>query len=212
MIRVPLVLLLLLLAAFLLCGLGCGETSSVAGAGAESVDLAPDAESSSAFGPVTEFSLTDQRGESTTLADLRGHPFVAAAIFTSCAGPCPKITGQMRRLQDELEGTDVRLVSVSVDPEFDTPERLRDYAETWGADGERWSFLTGDKEAIYELVQRGFWLAAQEDPEAPRGFHVTHKSSIVAVDRDGVRRGWYDGTDEKATDRLIERMRFLAQD
>ena len=137
---------------------------------------------------------------------------VAAAIFTSCAGPCPKITGQMRRLQDELEGTDVRLVSVSVDPEFDTPERLRDYAETWGADGERWSFLTGDKEAIYELVQRGFWLAAQEDPEAPRGFHVTHKSSIVAVDREGVRRGWYDGTDEKATDRLIERMRFLAQD
>ena len=201
-----------MLGTFLVLKLGCGESSPVSGAGTSSVDLAPAADSDASFGPVADFTLTNQSGEATSLDELRGHPFVAAAIFTTCAGPCPKITGNMKRLQDELAGTDVRLVSISVDPEYDTPELLQEYAESWGADAERWSFLTGEKPEIYELVKSGFWLAAQEDPDAPKGFHVTHKTSIVAVDREGVRRGWYDGTEEKAVTRLIERMRFLSQE
>jgi len=184
----------------------------VSGAGSSGVTLAVAATGAENFGPVPDFVLTDQSGARFSLADLRGVPFVAAAIFTTCAGPCPKITGNMRRLQDELAGSSVRLVSISVDPEYDTPEVLREYSERWGADASRWSFLTGDKKVIFDLVKQGFWLAAQDDPDAERGFQVTHKTLIVAVDRNGERRGWYDGTDPAAVELLIERMRYLARE
>lgn len=184
----------------------------MAGAGAAGVTLAVPASGPETFGAVPEFTLTDQEGQSFSLGDLRGKPFAAAAIFTTCAGPCPQITASMVRMQAELADSDVRLVSISVDPEFDTPPVLNAYAAQWSADTERWSFLTGEKSIVYDLIHQGFWLAAQEDPEAPRGFHVTHKTSLVAVDREGVRRGWYDGTDPEAVELLIARLRFLAEE
>ena len=87
-----------------------------------------------------------------TRDSLLGRPWVAGFVFTRCSGPCPKITGTMRRLQDELSGVDARLVSFSVDPEWDTPDVLRAYADAVGADRERWWFLTGDRSAIYALI------------------------------------------------------------
>ncbi len=190
----------------------CGGSTPVSIAGTGGVELAAAADADSRFGPVPDFQLTDQDGARFSNEDLRGSPFVVAAIFTTCAGPCPKISASMKRLQGELGGVDVKLVSISVDPEYDTPERLRSYGQRWGAEVGRWSFLTGDKRAVYDLVQNGLWLAAQEDPEAPKGFHVTHKTSIVAVDRDGERRGWYEGTEPTAIDQLIARMRFLSEE
>jgi cytochrome oxidase Cu insertion factor (SCO1/SenC/PrrC family) len=190
--------------------LACGGSSPVAAVGSGGSSLAVEARADETFGPVAGFVLTDQNGERFGLEDLLGKPFVAAAIFTTCAGPCPRITGHMKKLQDELAGTDVRLVSISVDPQYDTPEILSDYAERWGADTGRWSFLTGEKKAVFDLVQQGLWLAVQDDPEAARGFHVTHRTSIVAVDRKGERRGWYEGSDPGEVELLIERMRFLS--
>jgi len=184
----------------------------VAGSGAEGTSLEAAADSPADFGPVPDFRLVDQTGREFTRGDLAGHPFVAAAIFTTCAGPCPRITGAMRDLQEHLSDTDVRFVSISVDPEYDTPEVLTRYAQTWGADVDRWVFLTGEPTSVYGFVHEGLWLAAQEDPEAPRGFQVVHRTTLVAVDRQGRRRGWYEGTDPTAVGRLRERLRFLASE
>jgi len=172
----------------------------------------PGADDPLAFGRVAPFSLVSQTGETTTLDNLAGAPFVMGAIFTTCTGPCPSITASMRRLQDDLAGTGARLVSVSVDPGYDSPEVLLDYARSWDADPERWLFLTGEKEAVYALVRDGFKMAvdSEEDAAAPSGELVTHDTRLVAVDGDGKIRGWYDGTSDEGRQRLAARMHFLA--
>lgn len=189
-------------------GLACGE--SEAGATAAS----PSARDPIAFGSLPDFQLVSQQGDTVTLATLRGRPFVVAAIFTTCYGPCPRITANMRRLQDELADTDVRLVSITVDPETDTPEVLSAYARSYTADPERWLFLTGDEEEIYRLLREGMWLgvdrAAPDD--AALGMQVTHATKLLAVDRAGDRRGWYDGELEGEVARLRDRMRYLAHE
>jgi len=183
---------------------------SQAGAGATAAS--PAAEDPADFGALPAFELVAQDGEEVTLESLRGHPFVVAAIFTTCYGPCPRITSRMRTLQDELAGTDVRLVSISVDPETDTPEVLRAYAESYGADPERWLFLTGQEEQIYGLLRDGLWLGVERaaPDEAVIGMQVTHATKLVAVDRHGRRRGWYDGEDPDQLARLRARLEFLA--
>src|SRR5574342_412956 len=105
------------------------------------------------IGPVAEFSLTNQNNAAVSLADLRGHVWVADIIFTRCAGPCPRMTRQMKELQDALSaGSSARLISLTTDPDFDTPPVLKQYAERFGADPQRWTFLTGTKKAIGDLA------------------------------------------------------------
>jgi protein SCO1/2/putative membrane protein len=123
---------------------------------------------------------------------------------------CPNITRQMARAQELLEGTDARLVSFSVDPEHDTPEVLRAYADAVaGADPERWWFLTGDQEAIYELIRKSFLLAVAMEPEQDPGLLVAHSAFLVAVDESGRIRGYYDGESDAGTEAAVARIRFL---
>lgn len=200
---------------------GCGETrAGRGGAVGQEVTRAPEADDPTAFGDVPDFRLIAHTGQTVTLETLRGRPFVVAAIFTRCYGPCPRITRSMRRLQDELADTDVMLVSISVDPEFDTTAVLAAYAELHGADPERWLFLTGGEEDVYRFVREGLWLgvdrAARDDPdqtmEAVIAGQVTHATDLVAVDRRGRRRGWYDGEDEAQVARCRERMLYLVRE
>jgi len=101
-----------------------------------------------------------------TRTDLQGLVWISNFFYTHCPDTCPLQSARMARLQgDFADERDVRLVSISVDPEHDTPAVLRDYAQRFGADAERWLFLTGDKAAIYHLAQQGFHLSAV-DPEA----------------------------------------------
>src|SRR6185369_9277822 len=102
---------------------------------------------------VADFSFTECHGQTVTKADLLGKPWLACFIFTQCAGPCPRVSEQMAVLQKRLKELDVRLVSFTVDPDRDTPEVLRAYADKYGADPEKWWFLTGDKAEIYRLVK-----------------------------------------------------------
>lgn len=187
-----------------------GVLAGSSGSGS-AVAVAPDSPES--FGPVPEFQLVDQLGRSVTRDTLLGRPFVLAAIFSRCTGPCPSISANMADLQRRLEGTDVRLVSISVDPEYDSSEVLSDYGAAWGADPERWLFLTGGEEAVESLVREGFWMAVDRVPEGqlPAGEAVTHDTRLVAVDRDGERRGWYDQAEPAEVGRLLARMRFLAK-
>src|SRR5215475_6904615 len=152
------------------------------------------------FYPLPEFSLTDQADKTVTLADLKGKVWVADFIFTNCGGTCPMMTDKMRRLQQALpEG--IRMVSITVDPARDTPKALAAYAAEHGASRERWLFLTGDKQALYDLCIKGFKLPLLDDEGTPLE-PITHSTRFVLVDKTGQIRGYYSGTEEEDLKRL----------
>lgn len=119
----------------------------------------------------------------------------------------------MKELQDKFKGEkDLRLVSITVDPKRDTPKVLSEYADRFGANPERWLFLTGEKEAIYRLAQDGFRLGAAEIPSEKRpasGVTHTHSPRFVLVDRKSVIRGYYTSTDGDTMVRLRRDLRTL---
>ncbi|MFN4260543.1 MAG: SCO family protein [Gemmataceae bacterium] len=150
------------------------------------------------FGPVADFALQERSEKIVTKADLQGKVWVASFIFTCCAQSCPRISGSMAQLQHELaDQSDVVLVSFSVHPDDDSPEKLRLYADAYRADPERWLFLTGSEDAIYELIQGSFHLGVEQRQGAARtpGDEVLHSDKIAVVDRHGRIRGYFNGTD-----------------
>jgi len=150
---------------------------------------------------VPPFQLVNQNGQLFGSAQLNGKIWIADFIFTSCRGPCPLISTRMSELQKPLEKTDVHLVSFSVDPETDTPEVLRGYAEKLHAEPKRWDFLTGPKPTIYKLSHDGFKLAISDGSDA-EGIPV-HSTRMVLVDRHGQIRGYYEGTEADAMTKLL---------
>src|SRR5260370_11972296 len=105
------------------------------------------------IGKIADFTLTNQDGKITTLADLTNHVWVADIIFTRCAGPCPRMTAQMKSLQDKLPpASAARLVTLTTDPDYDTPPVMKKYGERFSADFSRWEFLTGTKKEIAALA------------------------------------------------------------
>jgi protein SCO1/2 len=161
------------------------------------------------LGEVPAFALTDSRAEQVSSSTLRGAPWVADFIFTSCPGTCPIMSAQMARLQRTLAQrgiTGVRSVSFSVDPKNDSPEVLREYAARFAADPQRWLFLTGERESLYALIKDGFKLAvAERSPEENTDGEgvITHSDRFVLVDAAGRVRGYYHGTDPEDVDRLL---------
>lgn len=141
------------------------------------------------LGAVGEFRLVDQHGREATGRELLGSVWVADFIFTKCAGPCPVLTTQMSMLVNTLPA-EVRYVSFSVDPERDTPEVLRKYAEAYGAD-KRWTFLTGEWPEIDRLVRNQFKLTARRQTDPQPGFEVLHDLRFALVDKRGRIRGYY---------------------
>ena len=158
-----------------------------------------------------EFTLEDQRGESFGLLDLRGRVWVADFIFSRCAGTCPMITERMAELAAALERdpalAEVRLVSLSVDPEFDRPTVLREYARARRADSPRWTFLTGTRAAVRGLVQDGFRMPVedQNDPAMP----ILHSQAFVLVDRAGGVRSVEDPLAEGGIDGTLKALAGL---
>jgi protein SCO1 len=155
----------------------------------------------SSYGTVPSFQLVNQNGQPFGSAQLAGKIWIADFIYTTCPGPCPMISSRMSELQKPLEKTDVQLVSFSVDPEKDTPQVLRGYAEKLEADPARWDFLTGPKSAIYKLSHDGFKLAVS-DGSSEQGIPV-HSTRMVLVDRHGRIRGYYEATEADAITKLL---------
>jgi len=158
---------------------------------------------------VGEFSFTERGGRTVTREDLLGKIWVASFIFTRCSGPCPQITANMARLQGELAGDDnVALVTFTVDPRYDTPKVLRAYAARYGADPQRWLFLTGDQDKLYALIRNSFKSGVEQRQGAERtpGNEVLHRTSLYVVDRKGHFRAYFDGRqvdeDGKPIDKL----------
>jgi len=120
------------------------------------------------FGVVPEFTLTERSERRVSRNDLLGRVWVVHFFYASCLDTCPLQSAEMATLQRDLADTpDVRLVSISIDPDHDTPEILQAYAQRFGADPERWLFLTGDKAAIVRFAQDGFHLSVVEPGAAP---------------------------------------------
>ena len=162
------------------------------------------------YSQVPEFSLVERSGNPVSLSALAGRVWIVDFIFTHCAGPCPLLSAQMGTLQAPLaQMPDVRLVSVSVDPERDTPRLLSDYALRFGADKERWLFLTGEKAAVYRMIREGFQVAVEDDPKSDQ---IMHSLRFALVDRKGQVRAYYDGTDPELADKLLPDVKALLKE
>jgi protein SCO1/2 len=164
------------------------------------------------LGSLPDFSLTERNGQSFGLQDLRGKIWVADFIFTNCAGTCPIMTTAMTDIQQMAlaENLDeVRLVSITVDPERDSLAVLQRFADGYGALKDRWYFLTGDGAAIQQLATKGFLLSAAASTGASAEEPIIHSNRFVLVDRQGQIRGYYDGTDEESVKSLLNDLRTL---
>lgn len=150
------------------------------------------------LGTIPDFSLTERAGTPVTAKDLDGRVWVADFIFTRCPDVCPALSGRMSSLRKELDG--VTMVSISVDPNHDTPEVLSSYAGRFGG-GSDWLFLTGPRETIAGLLRDGFKVAFADGgpPTAP----ITHSDRFVLVDAQRRVRGYYHGLDDADVERLV---------
>jgi protein SCO1/2 len=165
---------------------------------------------------VPPFALTERSGKTITNHDLIGKIWVADFIYTTCPGPCPLITAGMARLQG-LVAPDprVQLVSFTVDPQTDTPPVLAKYADQFGADPNRWWFLTGPEKPLYDLIRNGFLLVVQNNNGQPSQADqgpVTHSTYLVLVDGDGDVRGIYNGTSADAQADLLRDIKRLEKE
>jgi protein SCO1/2/putative membrane protein len=164
------------------------------------------------YGTVGDFALRERSDRIVQRSDLSGKVWVAAFIFTRCAGPCALVSQSMARLQQALAGlNEVRLVTFTVDPEWDRPPVLRPYAERHGADPERWLFLTGERDEIYRLIRHDFHLGVDPTPDKDLkpGYEVEHSTRLVVVDGRGHIRGYFDGTQPEALPELERKVRLL---
>jgi len=129
---------------------------------------------------VPDFALIERSGQPVTKADLLGKVWIASVIFTRCVEECPLVTSHMARLQDAFAAErDVCLVSITVDPAYDTPEVLTRYAQSFAAQPQRWLFLTGDKATIYRLVREGFRLGLIDPHEAVQSSAVPEAGRVL---------------------------------
>jgi protein SCO1/2 len=151
------------------------------------------------FTGVPPFTLTAQDGRQFRSTEtLKDKVWVADFFFTTCNGPCPRMSGQMKVLQDLTQSTpDVQLVSFTVDPAHDTPEVLAAYAKRFRADPARWHFLTGPPAALQTLSMDVFQLG-------DIGVKLDHSTRFLLIDRKGRLRGYYDTTDATTIPQIVE--------
>lgn len=166
------------------------------------------------LGEVPAFQLVDQKGRVFDSRSLEGKVWIADFVFTYCAGPCPMMSSVMRRFTDHLgHFENVRFVSISVDPARDTPERLLQYSAAFEADPEKWFFLTGDKQAIYDLSQQHFRLAVGETaPEMRMPHAILHSTKFVLVDAKGRIRGYFDSSEPFQLKAVVRHAARLAKE
>ena len=160
------------------------------------------------FGNVPDFELVERTGRTVRLADLLGKVWVVDFIFTSCSSVCPLMNSHMKQMQEMLSvRSNVKLVSITVDPKRDTPEVLSKYADRYGAQADRWLFLTGDYNRIQSLAKSGFFLSM--DPGADPKEPIIHSQNLVLVDKRGRIRGYFDGKNAAATMTVLNAINSL---
>ncbi len=158
---------------------------------------------------VPAFVLFDQDSNRFTNKDLDNKIYVANFILTRCPnGICPTMSNEFIRVQEEFkENDDVRLVSYSIDPEFDTPSILKKFGDYYGANPTVWKFLTGSPQEIYQQSRCGYFVAVRMNEDG--SFDFDHDKRMILIDKEKRIRGFYDGTNREEVDRLIVEMKIL---
>lgn len=150
---------------------------------------------------ISNFSLTNQNGQTVTQDTYEGKIYVADFFFTTCQTICPIMTSNMVELQDKLANNpDVLFLSHTVMPEIDTVAQLKKYALQKKVNAAQWNLVTGSKQEIYDLARKQY-LVAKENPDDPLG--LVHTENFVLIDTQKRIRGFYDGTQEKEMDRIL---------
>lgn len=168
------------------------------------------------YGTLPDFSLIERGGDPVSLDSLKGGIWIADFIFTRCAGTCPVMTRNMGALANSIRGIPelwppARLVSFTVDPQWDTPEVLDDYADLHNANEGQWLFVTGQYEQIQKLAIEGFKLGVEQGADSSIE-PIVHSQSFVLIDPKGRIRGYYDGTDKARVRELIVDVSRLARE
>lgn len=162
------------------------------------------------------FTLTNQLGQPVAPRDLSNHVSVVDVVFTRCAGPCPEMTRRMSELQRVIPANlPVKLLTITTDPEFDTPEVLKRYAGRFNANPARWWFLTGEKSEIAQLAREGLALVAQETKPEERQNDADlfiHSTVFVLLDKHGRLRGAIESTEPDFNTRVLRSVRRLARE
>jgi protein SCO1/2 len=157
---------------------------------------------------IPDFKLTTHEGRMRGSEELNGKITIVDFFFTSCPSICPIMSKEMERVDDAFRNDKrVQIYSISIDPDYDSPEVLKDYAIRHNATPDKWFFLTGDKQEIYNLARCGFILPTIDGMGEPDDF--IHSDKFVLVDELGRIRGYYSGTDRDEVDRLILETKIL---
>ena len=160
------------------------------------------------------FVLTNQVGKVVTEKDLQGELHLVDIIFTRCAGPCPRMTRHMAELQGKFSPKlPVKFLTVTTDPEYDTPGVMKRYGEKFGADFQRWTFLTGSKGQIKRFAREGLLLVAEEkgaeQQTTPEDLFI-HATVFVLLDKHGRVRGQFDSSEDDFMPKLTRAVKKLA--
>ncbi len=173
------------------------------------------------IGPVPIFQLTDQNNKTISDKDYLGKVYVVEFFFTTCPTICPKMNESMLQLQNEFYGNpNFGIASITIDPAKDTPQVLKEHADLLGVKHYNWHFLTGDKDYIYSLANKGFNLYAGENNKAAGGFE--HSGLFALIDKEGKIRCrkdaqgnpilYYDGLDAEGVEAIKEDIKKLLEE
>ena len=156
---------------------------------------------------ISDFSLTNQNGETVTQSKFDNKIYVADFFFTTCQSICPIMTKNMKEIQDKLiKDSEVLLLSHTVFPEIDSVEVLKKYAIENDVIDSKWDLVTGDKKQIYDLARKSY-LAAKDNSFGE--YEMIHTENFVLIDKKKQIRGFYDGTNKEEIDRLYEDIKIL---
>lgn len=161
---------------------------------------------------IGKFAFQNQYGDTIALEDVRGNVFVAEYFFTTCGTICPRMTEQMTRLQHRFRGNEqVKLLSFTVNPDYDSVEIMLAYAQKYGAEQNQWHFLTGNKAELYTLARTSFFVLkpAEAANLGDAGSDFIHTNNFVLVDKQLRIRGYYDGTSIKEVNDLMNDIDLL---
>ena len=156
---------------------------------------------------ISNFSLTNQNGETVTEENYNNKIYVADFFFTTCPSICPIMTENMFYIQEKTINKDVLLVSYSVTPEIDSVAQLKKYAIEKGVNDSRWNLLTGEKKDIYELARKSY-LVAKNNGDGGK-YDMIHTENFVLIDKEKRIRGFYDGTNKEEMDKLLNDIQIL---
>lgn len=157
---------------------------------------------------IADFSLINQNGDTITQKDYENKIYVADFFFTTCQTICPVMTKNMHEVQKAfITDDEVKMLSHTVTPDIDTVAQLKRYAKEKGVNVSKWNLVTGDKKHIYELARKSY-LAVKNDGDGG-AYDMIHTENFMLIDKERQVRGYYDGTNPKEIERLIDDIKIL---